>query len=117
MPVSLAAGVDEAASFGLDFRSIRVASTVRSHKRLPLFKSKHTTKHRVSSYPVRKTRLSQTTGEECPAGTAVRHVRFFIGPNSTGRSRDSDTPEPFGPQSAANSERLHRCSPRCQGRV
>src|SRR6266446_3077193 len=98
MPVASTAGVDEAASFGLDFRSTRVASTVRSHKRLPLLRSRHATMHRVPSYPVRKTRFSQTTGEECPDGTEVRHARFFIGPNSTGRSRDSDTPEPFGPR-------------------
>src|SRR5947207_3246079 len=98
MPVSSTTGVDEAASFGLVFRSTRVASTVRSHKRLPLFRSRHTTMQRVSSYPVRKTRFSQTTAEACPDGTAVRHARFFMGPNSTGRSRDSDTPEPFGPR-------------------
>src|SRR5438034_9262373 len=98
MPVWSAAGVDEAGSFGLDFRSSRVTSTVRSPKRLPLFESRHATMHRLCSYPVRKTRFSQTMGEECPAGTAVRHVRFFLGPNSTGRSRDSDTPEPFGPR-------------------
>src|SRR3989442_7933757 len=98
MPVASTTGVDEAASFGLDFRSTRVGSTFRSHTRLPLFRSKHARMHPVSSYPVRKTRFSQTTGEECPAGTAVRHARFFIGPNSTGRARDSDTPEPFGPR-------------------
>src|SRR5712692_10158371 len=51
-------------------------------------------------------RSAESTGDECPGGSAVRQMTFLAGPNSVGRPIVSETPEALGPrnwgQSAAS---------------
>src|SRR5262245_58260608 len=74
-----------------------------SHSRLPVFKSKQETVRRSPSNPARNTRPRATIGEEVPLGTSVRQARFLSLPNSTGRPRVLETPEPFGPRKRGQS--------------
>src|SRR5947207_12284881 len=43
------------------------------------------------------------TGEECPGGRSAFQITFFVGPNSTGRLRLSDTPAALGPRNCGQS--------------
>src|SRR5690242_20970404 len=42
-------------------------------------------------------------GDEFPAGASTFQINFFFRPNSTGRPRASETPEPFGPRKRGQS--------------
>src|SRR6185295_4021601 len=96
-------GVDDAGSFGSDFRSTRVTSMVCSHNRSPLFRSTHLNSRRLATCPAKNTRSPTTIGEELPAGASLFQTRFFDGPNSTGKSLASETPDPFGPRNRGQS--------------
>src|SRR6266576_269057 len=62
------------------------------------------TVRRLPLYPARKIRSPAATGEELPPGTFAFQSRFIFGPNSIGRPRASETPDPFGPRKPGQSE-------------
>src|SRR6516164_9791404 len=41
-------------------------------------------------------------GEDRPAGAGTFHLRFLVGPNSTGGFWPSATPDPFGPRNCGH---------------
>src|SRR5688500_4623973 len=47
-------------------------------------------------------RSSQMHGDDMPAGSAVFHRRFVVGPNSTGGLSESDTPAQFVPRNCGH---------------
>src|SRR5215510_10382147 len=52
-----------------------------------------------STAVVRKSRLPQTIGDECPRpGIAAFHLMFLVGLHSSGRFFSSETPWPRGPR-------------------
>jgi hypothetical protein len=50
-----------------------------------------------------KIRSRVSTGDEWPGGSAVFQTTFVLGPNSTGKPVDAETPLPFGPRNCDQS--------------
>ena len=48
-------------------------------------------------------RLRVSTGDEWPGGSGVFQITFLLGPNSSGRPVDAETPVPFGPRNCDHS--------------
>jgi hypothetical protein len=70
---------------------------------LPLSRSRHRVCSTLPSKAVTKICSAVNTGEECPAGKAVRQTRFFRASKRSGRPFERDTPEPFGPRNCGQS--------------
>jgi hypothetical protein len=83
--------------------SIRSGATAFRQRTLPVRLSMPTVARRLlaRSNSVRKTRSSQTTGDESPGPIAVFHDTFSAGPNVTG-GVPSPSPEPFGPRNCGH---------------
>ena len=92
------AGVGPAGPFRLSSLSTRGRGASRSQRMRPVCRSRQMVIRRPPRAAVRKMRSRVSDGEEWPKGSPVFQMTFFVGPNSVGRRRLSETPDPLGPR-------------------
>src|SRR5262249_28820705 len=97
-------GEGDAGPFGPSSRPFCARGTSRRHSSRPLARSSARTYSLSLSCAVMKMWVAVSTGDECPAGTAVFQMTFFDGPNSAGSPEVADTPVPLGPRKRDQSD-------------
>src|SRR5262245_28269345 len=97
------AGVGPAGPFLLSSFSSRGRGASRSHTMRPVSRSRQMVTRRLPRAAVRKMRSRLSAGDEWPNGNSVFQITLVAGPNSPGKRRLADTPDPLGPRKRPHS--------------